>query len=38
MAVAAERIKQLREETGAGFKDCRDALEANGGDLERAAA
>ena len=38
MAIAAERIKQLREETGAGFKDCRDALEANGGDLERAAA
>lgn len=38
MAVTAELIKQLREETGAGFKDCRDALEANGGDLERAAA
>ena len=38
MASTAELIKQLREETGAGFKDCRDALEANGGDLERAAA
>src|SRR4030067_1306685 len=38
MAIAAERIKQRREETGAGFKDCRDALQANGGDLERAAA
>jgi elongation factor Ts len=38
MARTAELIKKLREETGAGFKDCRDALEANGGDLERAAA
>jgi len=38
MASTAELIKQLREETGAGFKDCRDALQANGGDLERAAA
>jgi elongation factor Ts len=38
MAVAIELVKQLRELTGAGVKDCRDALEASGGDLEQAAA
>jgi elongation factor Ts len=38
MAINAELIKQLREATGAGVKDCRDALEAAGGDLEKAAA
>lgn len=38
MSVAAEQIKRLREQTGAGIKDCRDALEKTGGDLEQAAA
>jgi elongation factor Ts len=38
MAINAELIKQLREATGVGVKDCRDALEAAGGDLEKAAA
>jgi len=38
MAVSTELVKQLREATGAGVKDCRDALEASGGDLEIAAA
>ena len=37
MSVAAEQIKQLREQTGAGIKDCRDALDKSGGDLEKAA-
>ena len=37
MSVAAEKIKQLREQTGAGVKDCRDALEKSRGDLEKAA-
>jgi len=37
VSVAAEQIKQLREQTGAGVKDCRDALEKTGGDLEKAA-
>ncbi|HLE23508.1 MAG TPA: elongation factor Ts [Anaerolineales bacterium] len=36
MSVAAEQIKQLREQTGAGIKDCRDALEKSGGDVEKA--
>lgn len=38
MSATAELIKQLRETTGAGVKDCRDALAANDGDLEKAAA
>jgi len=36
VSVAAEQIKLLREQTGAGVKDCRDALEKTGGDLEKA--
>jgi len=36
MSVPAELVKQLREASGAGVKDCRDALEATGGDVEKA--
>jgi elongation factor Ts len=32
----SEMIKQLRERTGAGMLDCKKALEANGGDVEKA--
>ena len=38
MAVTAETIKQLRELTGAGVLDCKKALDATGGDMEKAAA
>ena len=31
-----EKIKQLRQSTGAGFKDCNSALKESGGDLEKA--
>ena len=31
-------IKQLREATGAGVLDCRKALEASGGDFDKAKA
>lgn len=31
------KIKQLREQTSAGIADCRKALEATNGDLEKAA-
>ena len=31
-----EKIKQLRQSTGAGFKDCNLALKESGGDLEKA--
>ncbi|MDC1251106.1 translation elongation factor Ts [Pelagibacteraceae bacterium] len=31
-----EKIKQLREATGAGFKDCNLAIKESGGDLDKA--
>jgi elongation factor Ts len=34
--VSVELIKQLREKTGAGFTDCKNALEAVQGDLDAA--
>ncbi len=34
--IKAETVKELRERTGAGFMDCKRALEEAGGDLERA--
>jgi elongation factor Ts len=34
--IGAERVKQLREMTGAGMMDCKRALEATGGDVEKA--
>lgn len=34
--ITPELIKQLREETGAGVMDCKRALEASNGDLEKA--
>jgi len=36
MAVTAEAVKDLRERTGAGFMDCKRALEEAGGDVEKA--
>jgi elongation factor Ts len=38
MAVNTEMIKQLRQETGAGVLDCKKALDATGGDMEKAKA
>ena len=32
-----EKIKKLRQSTGAGFKDCSSALEDSDGDLQKAA-
>ena len=32
-----EKIKLLRQSTGAGFKDCNSALKESGGDLEKAS-
>jgi len=34
--VPAQLVKELRERTGAGFNDCRNALVEAGGDVERA--
>ena len=38
MAISAESVKDLRERTGAGFMDCKRALEESGGDVEKAVA
>jgi elongation factor Ts len=38
MAVTAEQVKQLREETSAGMMDCKKALDASGGDYAKAVA
>jgi elongation factor Ts len=34
--ITADLVKELREATGAGFSDCRKALETHEGDLEKA--
>ncbi len=34
--IRPETVKELRERTGAGFMDCKRALEETGGDLDRA--
>ena len=31
-----EKIKQLREITGVGFKDCKNAIDQNNGDIEKS--
>jgi elongation factor Ts len=36
--IGAALVKELRERTGAGFMDCKHALEETGGDLEKAVA
>jgi elongation factor Ts len=36
MTISTGQIKELREKTGAGFLDCREALEASGGELDKA--
>ena len=38
MTISARQVKELRDQTGAGFMDCKAALEANGGDAEKAIA
>lgn len=36
--IPAEAVKELRETTGAGYMDCKRALEETGGDVEAAVA
>ena len=36
MAVTTEQIKEIRQATGAGFMDCRNALEQTEGDFDKA--
>ena len=34
--ISAAMVKELRERTGQGMMDCKKALEASGGDIEKA--
>jgi elongation factor Ts len=36
MAISTQQVKELREATGAGILDCRNALEQSGGDFNKA--
>lgn len=36
MAITAEMVKELREKTGAGMMECKKALQATNGDMEKA--
>ena len=36
MAITAALVKELREKTGAGMMDCKKALTATDGDMEKA--
>lgn len=36
MSISASMVKTLREKTGAGMMDCKTALEATNGDMEKA--
>jgi len=36
MAISANQVKELREKTGAGMMDCKNALTEAGGDMEQA--
>jgi len=38
MAITADAVKELRERTGAGFMDCKRALEQTDGNIDRAIA
>ena len=37
MTTDIEKVKKLRQSTGAGFKDCNSALKESNGDLDKAA-
>jgi len=36
MEIRAEQVKTLREKTGVGLMDCKDALKVSNGDMDRA--
>ncbi|RMF95772.1 MAG: translation elongation factor Ts [Candidatus Schekmanbacteria bacterium] len=36
MSISAESVKSLREKTGAGILDCKEALQSTNGDFEKA--
>ncbi len=38
MEISAEKVKELRQRTGIGVMECKEALEECGGDIEKAIA
>jgi len=36
MEISAEQVKTLREKTGVGLMDCKEALKISGGDMDKA--
>ena len=36
MEISAKTVKELREQTGAGMMNCKQALKDNDGDFEKA--
>lgn len=36
VVISADKVKELREKTGAGLMDCKKALTESGGDMEKA--
>ncbi|HOK34469.1 MAG TPA: elongation factor Ts, partial [Fervidobacterium sp.] len=36
MEISAQMVKELRERTGAGMMDCKNALNEAAGDIEKA--
>ena len=36
MSISAKLVKELREQTGAGFMDCKKALVESDGDMDKA--
>ena len=36
MSISAEKVKQLRDQTGAGMMDCKTALLESSGDFDQA--
>lgn len=38
MDITAEKVKELRQRTGIGVMECKQALQENGGDIEKAIA
>ena len=36
MTISASQVRELRDQTGAGMMDCKEALQETGGDFESA--
>ena len=36
MEITAQQVKELRDRTGIGMMECKEALQESGGDIEKA--